>query len=318
MVEQITAFEERFESPRTSWDTQPVEVSGRNAATTVRLRLTVNESAGRRGAVAARARRPARVVRLRGRAGQLAGTGEPAARHGPPYAWVTSGCAPDRPRDLTLVSAPARRDGQGRHRQDHRGRRAGAGPRRRRPAHPARGGGAAAGNRPGLRPGSAALRGAADRHRVSGQGVGRRGRGVRPGGRRRGGAAGVPRHVLQARPGREGAAALRRDRLRDDGRSGGTGCPAHGKGQGGRHPDGPGAPGVRRGDPGRAADRPYRPVSQRHGRDGAPGEAGTDQDAERARGGGAALARHLACIWSQCSRRCRSRRPSTPRPNCSA
>jgi hypothetical protein len=44
MVEQITAFEERFESPRTSWDTHPVEVSGRNAAATVRLRLTVDET----------------------------------------------------------------------------------------------------------------------------------------------------------------------------------------------------------------------------------------------------------------------------------
>jgi hypothetical protein len=42
MVERIRAFEEQFESPRTSWDTQDVEVNGRSAATTVRLRLTVD------------------------------------------------------------------------------------------------------------------------------------------------------------------------------------------------------------------------------------------------------------------------------------
>src|SRR5262245_27182353 len=42
MVERIRAFEERYESPRTSWDTQDVEVNGRDAATTVRLRLTVD------------------------------------------------------------------------------------------------------------------------------------------------------------------------------------------------------------------------------------------------------------------------------------
>ncbi len=44
MVDRITAFEEQFESPRTSWDTPPIEVTGRNAATTVRLRLTVDDT----------------------------------------------------------------------------------------------------------------------------------------------------------------------------------------------------------------------------------------------------------------------------------
>ncbi len=44
MVDRITAFEEKFESPRTSWDTQSIDVTGRNAATTVRLRLTVDDA----------------------------------------------------------------------------------------------------------------------------------------------------------------------------------------------------------------------------------------------------------------------------------
>jgi hypothetical protein len=44
MVEGITAFEAQFEAPRTSWDTQPVEVTGRTAATTVRLLLIVDDA----------------------------------------------------------------------------------------------------------------------------------------------------------------------------------------------------------------------------------------------------------------------------------
>ena len=181
---------------------------------------------------------------------------------------------------------PARRLGQGRHRQDDGGRGAGAGAGHRRPPHAAGRGGGPPGHR------------AAVRHRRpcptrSG------GSPSRPAAARcgrwpstRGGAAGVPRDVLPARRGRAGrcagwgpssspprwppACATCCSPARP--RSASTARTA------------PGRPRLRRRRPRRPADRPGRQLPRRHAGDGRPRAQRPDPQPERGRGEGAALA----------------------------
>ena len=119
----------------------------------------------------------------------------------------------------------------------------------------------------------------------------RRRRGLRAGRRRRGGAARVPRHVLQPARGRPGAAQDGRDRLRHHDRAGPARRAAHRQGQGGGHPHAAGRPAsttrscsTRRrpaGSPGSSTSPPRSPGWPRSGPIKTP---------ERRRDGGAALA----------------------------
>ena len=97
--------------------------------------------------------------------------------------------------------------------------------------------------------------------------------------RPRGGAARVPRHVLQARPGRPRAAQDRRHRLRHHHRAGDARRAAHRQGLRGRTPAEGGpqrSPRLRRRRARRAADRPHRslPRGQRGGRGAGEGRPG--------------------------------------------
>ena len=92
------------------------------------------------------------------------------------------------------------------------------------PPDPARRGRGPAGHRPALRRTAAALRGAQGRRRARRRRRRSRSRSTR------GGAARVPRHVLQARPRRSRAAPDRRHRLRDHDRAGHARRAAHRQG----------------------------------------------------------------------------------------
>ncbi|CAA9303851.1 MAG: Arsenical pump-driving ATPase TEMP, partial [uncultured Friedmanniella sp.] len=179
---------------------------------------------------------------------------------------------------------PARRQRQGRHRQDDGVRRPGL-----RPRHGGPPGAAVRGRGPArhLR----ALRRPAPgrRRRAAAAPHARRRRRARALHRRRGRSAGVPRHLLPPGAGREGARPLRCDRLRHLDRPRAAGRAAHRQGLRGRPPgtDEP-ARRLRRRRPGRPADRTDRPVPQRARGGVRAGEDGPDPQPGRLDHDGAA------------------------------
>ncbi len=139
---------------------------------------------------------------------------------------------------------------------------------------------------------------------------------VGPGHRRRAGDDRVPGHVLRSQALRARAEAHGRRRLRHHARARPARRPAHRQGQGGGGPDRrAGRAPLRRGGARRAADRADPPVPRRDPRGRQPDQVRADQPAERRRHQAAARRRGPRCTWSPCSRRCRSRRRSTPPPS---
>ena len=177
--------------------------------------------------------------------------------------------------------AAARRHGQGRHREDHRVGRARPRPGRGRTHSAPVRGGRPPGPRAALRRSSPSLRGAAARS--WGRRPDRLGRRLRARHRPGVGPAGVPRHVLPPRSGREDARPVRGDRVRDHDRARRARRAAHRQGlRGGEpQPSQQGSPPVRRDRARRPADRPDRAVPQRQRRARGPGEDGPGQGTGR-------------------------------------
>ena len=144
------------------------------------------------------------------------------------------------------------------------------------------------------------------------------GRRLRPGDRRRVRAAGVPRHVLPARPRRQGARPVRRDRLRDHDRPGRPGRAADRQGLRGGQPQ-PAQQEARTYDA-IVLDAPptgrIAAVPQRQQRAGRAGEGRADQVPGRRRSRSCCARPGRRSTWSPCWRRCPSRRPSTASPSC--
>ncbi|CAA9354660.1 MAG: Arsenical pump-driving ATPase TEMP, partial [uncultured Nocardioidaceae bacterium] len=163
--------------------------------------------------------------------------------------------------------ATARRDRQGRHRQDHCGREPGTCAGQQRQARAAVRGRGATGHRPAVRRTPAALRRASDRE-WAGHRVHRRRKCARARDRCRVGAPGVPGDVLPPRSSRPRTRAVRGDRLRHDHRPWRAGRAAHRQAVRGGSPQP--APqegaGVRRHRLGRTPDRSDRTVPERQQR----------------------------------------------------
>ena len=201
-----------------------------------------------------------------------------------------------------VEGAAARGHRQGRHRQDHGRRRAGAGAGRGGPTHAADRGRGPPGHRPAVRHAAAAVRGA-------------------PASPWRRAAARCCALAVDAeaalleyfemfyRLGRAGPRAAQdgRHRLRHHARPRPARRAAHRQGQGGRHPHRQhGAPRLRRGRPRRAADRPDRHVPRRHAASGRARASRPDPRASRRRDARCCTRHRRPCTSSRCWRRCRS------------
>ena len=229
-----------------------------------------------------------------------------------PLRWRRAPLAADR-----SEGPAARRDRQGRHRQDHGRRRARAGPGQPRPDGAAVRGRGPPGHRAALRRRPAAVRRAPDRHRPA--------RAPRPRGQR---------HALHVDPesalleylsmyyhlGRAGRALDRfgvvefattlAPGVRDVLLTGKVyeAAKAHRRAKG--------VPQLRRGRARRPAHGPDRAVPRRQQRARRAGEGRADPAPGRPRDEAAPVAADRRSTWSRCWRRCRSRRPPTGSPSC--